>query len=143
MSDFFKSHLKGFVGIFITINLFVFHVYGVGVQEINPLQSDQKKLCVIKLLKDLPIQLSPQDRALINHQSIPFSSSFVIDSVQRFLGNFIFGPISFSSISDLAESIYKHKGMYNLVFKGLRGTFTDAGIFDSLEGPSSCDKDTR
>ena len=135
-SVFLKNCLKSFMLVFITItiNFFVFYAYGVDVQEITPLQSDQKSLCAMNLSKNPPVQLSPQDRALINHQPVPFSSSYVINSVQHFLGNFIFSPISFSSISDLAEDIYRNKGRYDLVFKGLKGTFTDTGIFDSLEG---------
>ena len=49
------------------------------------------------------------------------------------MGHLFHNNIAFSSASDLAEEVYKYKKEYSLVFHGLKGAFTDSGVFDFLE----------
>ena len=54
---------------------------------------------------------------------------------RRWLGKKFF-TIDKMSLSELAEDMYLNKGLYDLVFKGDKGLFTDLGIFDLLQKSS-------
>lgn len=115
---------------FVLINFIIFftpYIYGQepGVSQQNKLKKDS---CMNAVLKKERTQSWVGNIVKSQYANLVYAFR-----VTKQLFGSLLEEIPYSSASELAEDIYRNKYKYGLVFYGLRGTFTDRGIFDFLE----------